>query len=1161
VKVRDTIAIAATFTADPLEPCLSFWLDTLGLQADVVFAPYGQVFQSLLDPGSELRRSRSGLNVLLVRFEDWAAESWSAHVDELIEAIRVAATRDAVPYLVCLCPASPAAVADRVLSERARLASAALATACAEFKNVTVVDADALLSLYPVADYHDPEGVELGHIPYTPLLFASLGTLLARRFHALCTARRKVIVVDCDDTLWGGVCGEVGSAGVVIDEGRLALQRFLVAQQAAGTLVCLCSKNNEADVHDVFAWRPEMALRPEHVVAERINWNPKSANIRSLAEELDLGLDSFIFIDDSPLECAEVRSGCPSVVTLPLPQAADEISEFLRHSWVFDRAQKTTSEDRRRTELYRENAAREGVRRRAGSLAEFLAGLDLKVGMEPLSAENRGRIAQLTQRTNQFNVTTIRRSEAELQHLCDAGYECLAVTVSDRFGDYGLVGAIIWRATEDALDVDTFLLSCRVLGRGVEHRLLAELGARAESLGLSHVVVRVIATERNRPALEFLDIVGSPYKTDGVDGYIFRFPTDVAKAAESRVGQTSARSSNDAVDRSELITDRSTESWERVLSVTSRSRDPRWVLQEVAAWRLGQRRSSGTDAPTPSLGDRPMGLVEEQIAQVWRDLLAQPEIGRQASFFELGGNSLLAAQMVSRLRHQFDMRLSLANVFETPTIAALAQCIEASGPSRDMVPPLGRAERALMVPLSFAQYRLWFLDQLEPGTSSYNIAFAVWLRGALDVHALERSLLAIVDRHEILRTRFPLVEGHPVQVVDPPGRPALTVVDLSDVEADRRLVVAEHAARTEAERPFDLADGPLARMTVLKLDAQTHRLLVTLHHIIADGWSIDVFTRELNVLYESFVAGEADPLPPLPVQYGDYAVWQRSFLQGEHLETELAHWKQQLAGLSPLLALPTSRPRPAVRSGRGKRHEFVLNPLLIADAERFTQGTTTTLFMTLLASFKALLFAYSGQQDCAVGSPIAGRGHPDLEPLIGFFANTLLLRTRLSGDLTFRSLVSQIRSVALEAYAHQELPFEKIVEALRPPRDRSRTPLFQVNFRVVLTPVTPVALPGLQASPVTFLDTGASKFDLALELATSEGGTSFLEYSTDLFDKARAGQMLYDFERLSRALLSRPEDMLRDVPAFVEIANRTGAASRKRGIAIRYALGTRESVT
>lgn len=407
---------------------------------------------------------------------------------------------------------------------------------------------------------------------------------------------------------------------------------------------------------------------------------------------------------------------------------------------------------------------------------------------------------------------------------------------------------------------------------------------------------------------------------------------------------------------------------------------------------------------------------------------------------------------------------------------------------------ISRRENLEEAPLSFAQARLWFLDQLEPGSSAYNIPAAVRLVGVLNGAVLEQSLNAIIQRHEILRTRFVLVDEQPVQVITPTLTVTLPVVDLqqlTDPEAEIQRLAAQ-----EAEQPFDLTKGPLLRVTLLKLGETEHILLFTIHHIIFDAWSREVLIRELATLYESFSRGQSALLPELPIQYADFAYWQRQWLQGEVLEQQLTYWKQHLGGNLPVLQLPSdrlrrcplgNRARPPVQTFRGATQEFEVTAPLTEKLKQLGQSEGVTLFMTLLAAFETLLYRYTNQEDICVGSPISNRNRSEIEPLIGFFLNTLVLRTDLSGNPPFQELLGRVRQVALDAYTHQDLPFEVLVEALQPERSLSHTPLFQVMFILQTAPLEPLELPGVTLTPLKMPGVTA-KFDLTLYLRETEQG-------------------------------------------------------------------------
>jgi FkbH-like protein len=536
-----TIAIASTFTAESLRTTLSFWMDHWSSPLGIEFAPFDQVFQQLLDARSLLGRNTNGVNVVAIRVDDLLGvteanaegpaalpagrEELPGIAADFIDAVAGAARSSPAPYLVCLCPGSPRhspAAAAAIASIEHRLASALRG-----MTGVYVVTKDDVDALYPVANYYDAYGDRLTRTPFTDLFYAALSTLIARRIYALRAAPYKVVVLDCDHTLWSGECAIADGGEIELDAPRRFLQEFMVQQHAAGMLLCLCSKNNDHDVFAAFDKHPEMPLRPEHLVSWRINWQAKSANIEELARELGVDPASVVFIDDSPFECAEVRVNCPGVLTLQLPDA-DEIPSFLRHLWIFDRLN-TTEADASRSQRYKQNQQRARVREEAGSLEAFLNNLQLRVTITAAEPAQWPRIAQLTQRTNQFNTTTIRRSESEIQHAC-ARLECLTVSVVDRFGDYGLVGVVLFQAVQQVLVLETFLLSCRTLGRRVEHQMLAAVTGIARSRRLDRVDIHFMPTARNQPARDFLDeVAGGSARSDG-DRWIYTVPSRVVHA-------------------------------------------------------------------------------------------------------------------------------------------------------------------------------------------------------------------------------------------------------------------------------------------------------------------------------------------------------------------------------------------------------------------------------------------------------------------------------------------------------------------------------------------------------------------------------------------------------------------------------------------------------
>jgi len=443
-------------------------------------------------------------------------------------------------------------------------------------------------------------------------------------------------------------------------------------------------------------------------------------------------------------------------------------------------------------------------------------------------------------------------------------------------------------------------------------------------------------------------------------------------------------------------------------------------------------------------------------------------------------------------------------------------------------------QRPRSFPLSFAQQRLWFLDELEGGnTFSYNIPIALRLKGQLDQQLLEQSFKEIIKRHDSLRTTFEInrASGETEQVIHHSSQFRLESIDLTDIPEDQRLDRARLWAKEESSRPFNLSTGPLLRVSLIRLGDTDHLLLLTMHHIISDGWSVGVIVKELKAHYEAFTRGEKSPLPELPIQYADFARWQRNRMQGEVLEKQLAYWKKQLAGRLPVLELPTSRPRPARHTQNGAVRVWELPRDITDGVKSLTQTEGVTLFMTLLAAFKVLLLRYTGQQDMLVGTPIANRNRTEVEGLIGLFINTLVLRTDMSGDPSFRELLGRVKEVAFGAYGNQDVPFEKLVEQLQPERDLSRTPLFQVMFVMQNNPMPGLKLGNVTMSPM-IIEGETSKFDLTLSIMEEADGnmSGWLEYNTDLFDRPMIGSLIEHYNTLLRGIIANPDEKISCLP-------------------------------
>lgn len=669
---RFPLEISATFTAEPLRPILEYWFQRLNVESEINFAPYNQVFQSLLDPGSAFHRNEDGLNVILLRPEDWlrfgslGSPEWQKELRrntaEFISALTTKAAPNPSRYLVIL-TAPSLAVAENPAQKKLvdelsqEIAQAGLAL------QIPIVTEQTLASYYPARHILDPIADQEGHVPYRDDYFHALGTLIARRVHSTLVPSPKVIVVDADNTLWPGVAAELGPENLEITPPFAALQQFLKSRKEAGMLLCVASKNEEADVKKVFEENPGMILGESDIVGWRVNWESKSSNIADLASQLKLGLDSFVFLDDNPMEIAEVATALPAVTTILLPENPEDLPTFLNHHWRLELPGRATTEDSQRTAMYQTMLAREAVRAEAEDYETFLRELKLEVAFEELTPENEARIAQLTQRTNQFNTTTIRRNEEEVRELLENGKEVLAVRVRDRFGDYGLVGVVISCIHSDELQVESFLLSCRILGKRVEKKILAHLVERGRESRVQRLVFSLRPNERNTPAQNFLSSLGAKL-TEGEELH-YRLTLEAASEAASKqvtAERTKETSPKGNGQNSSFISSQNYRDIALHHSISDITKDLRKHTRE-----------------RPELSElfaAPKGEIETRIAHLWSEVLHLTRVGRNDRFADLGGKSLQVIQLLAKLRREFPNAVTAAELFQNATVAAQAKLFQ-----------------------------------------------------------------------------------------------------------------------------------------------------------------------------------------------------------------------------------------------------------------------------------------------------------------------------------------------------------------------------------------------------------------------------------------------------------------------------------------------------
>lgn len=1173
------VAIAATFTADPLLPHIAFWAAQFGHAVEPRLAPYGQVFQELLDPNSLFSRT-AGLRVLLVRLEDWMRDLDRTDEDMLLASATQGAAdieealrghRSPAPLLAVVLPPSDA----YGLSERVRARLGELTerwtSRVAELPHGHVLDLRGAAERYGVRELHDPAQDRLGHVPFTDAYSAVIAASIGRWIVAWRRPGYKVIVVDCDNTLWGGVCAEEGAGGVRVSGGYADLQRLLRERREQGFLLAICSRNEAADVRRVFDENEGMILGWKDITAHRVNWAPKSQNLRELAAELGLGLDSFIFIDDDPVQCAEVRSSCPEVLTLALPQDNGLFSHFLAHVWALDRV-RVSAEDRARSALYDTEKERQTLREGSTTLETFMAALRLEVWLSPPAPRHVARLAQLTQRTNQWNLNTRRRTETEVAGLLeDPRLRVRLIAASDRFGSYGIVGLLVVELDKPRANVETLLLSCRALGRGVEQAVLFGLRAICEAEGVTDITAGYRPTDRNAPIRDALLSAGweATPSADGVTGYrIARdaLPSEPGSATlhvvdpgDFALEKRAPAAPGSAAERAEV--EREAGDAERPPAREDRSTGAPRPGDYIAAWSLGPegladlRRRADYLPLLSCSGDKllalpveppagrlrgaefaaPETLLQARLASIWEGVTGATPVGLDDDFFALGGNSLKAVQLLARAHREIGVELELKDIFDAPTVRALSRRLE--GALGGAFAPIPRVPDAQHYRASHAQRRLYVLHRLLDKPAVYNNAGAFLLEGPLDVAAMRRSLGRLVERHEALRTVFHEVGGELRQVVQPSAAVDLHEADLRG-EPDPASAARERLAR-DAEEPFDLGRLPLARAHALRLGEARYVLGLNVHHIVSDGWSFNVLFGELAALYaeESGAAGEAR-LPALPIQLRDHAEWERRSLGDQAAQSHRAHWLNKLAAPHPKADLPADRPRPPALGHTGAVEPIRLSRALTASLHLLGRGSRASLFMTLLAAVQAFLHRYTGARDILVGGPVAGRSHPDLEHLVGCFVNTLVYRTEVDPGAGFGALLERVRGTVLEASEHQGYPFDVLVEELGVPRRTDRSPLFDVMLVVQDAAAETPGLAEIRAAPFAF-QAPTCRFDLTFVFREAGGELhGELVYRADLFSAARARTLADRVVRLLEAVVAEPDQPIGELDLLPQAERR-----------------------
>jgi len=1074
--------IAASFTAEPIEGFLSQWAHMREKTLDVQFAPYNQIPQMLLNRSSLLYTQNANYNIILFRAID--AVRHTAPINENTATLIADAYQEllsalqAYPADAPLCLVSsfnPDSYESADMETTITKYTNDIKNLCESRSNLLYLPVDDLCERYAVAEKNDAIADREGHIPYTNEYFAAIATHLWRKLEALAHKKHyKVLVVDCDNTLWGGVCGEVGTSGVSISGGYAWLQRFLVEKRNEGYLLAIASKNNLDDVKKVFSEHPDMILTENDISAWKVSWGSKAEAVRAIAAELNLGIDSFVFLDDSPVECSAMIAENPSVFTVQIPSNDILIPQLVGNLWCLDTG-KATQEDRMRTDMYRAEREREQTKVEGESIDAYLSRLGIRMYMYPSIKSEIERIAQMTQRTNQFNMNGIRYTKSDIASiLSDSSYECYSIRVEDKFGSYGLVGAVILNVKIEMLK--TFVLSCRVLGRGIEHAVFAVLKNAVRHA--DQLTAHIIKTERNEPFLRFI----GHYLVDGITADSTSITLDQADtpayvevihaAPEVREIPTGTQSAAYIAKHSPTLKMVERFAW-NTLSNHPEHMDT--AKESLASTLCNNNQTTVTTAST--------GLVDV-VRHICADILQVKDVDQTDNFFALGGDSLKAVAMVSRIEREVGVHVSIADLFQHPTPELMAAHLTALQPATSDV--ISHADFTEPCELSSAQLRMFILQAMNPASVQYNELQVMRVAGTIDADNLQAALNKIIARHEILRTGFAVVDGIPQQY--------LCTVSPSQIVHLNSDMAHMHEEILAFRQPFDLSKPPFIRMALLhNTDDDANYLLLDVHHIIIDGTSFAVLTNELLQLYTGY------ELTNLDLQYSDYVRWQKRRQESVEYQRHLAYWLEQYkTPVAPLtLGNEANRNHPSPHGAT----LFVELDRAYRDAlEAYTAANNVTLFSVLLAAYALTLHAASKSEDFAIGIPVANRSHPAWQQMMGNFVNSLPIRISVERGCSLAAFVKNVFGSVTKALEHQECAYEQIVEKLHIPREANRNPLFDVMFSLQNMVSDTIDAADLRLTRIPF-DGETAKNDLRAFGGFRDNGIAFeLEYDANLMD-------------------------------------------------------------
>ena len=994
------IIITSTFTADVMHPHLRTLLEKFSDQEPLFI--YNQIFQQMLMPASALNQNKQGMNVILIRLSDLfpTSQPFETQLTEMTQAFKSMHSKMHVPLLLLMTPSLHPDPAEPLFYEHIETQ---LQQNLGLLQNIVVLTSHDILN-HTDADttsIFDPYTEKHGHIPYTLDFYHTLSTLIARKYSLLSRKPYKAIILDCDETLWRGVIEEDGIDGIVIDKHDIALQQFILECHQAGFLICLCSKNSEESILAVFKHRTDLLLDlDKHICSFRINWQPKSSNIQSIAQELDLDPSSFVFIDDNKLECAEVKSHLPEVLVIQLPKSKQDRLPYLKNIWAFD-YQKTSIEDGSRTEFYQKNKLRHNLKSTSISYEKFVKTLGIKTQIHDATLKDFDRIVQLSQRTNQFNISPNAMTSIAFHNSIVSGApHCVTIHVTDKFGDYGLVGVVAYQKNHAALEIHAFFLSCRILGLGVEQDILKHLTAIAEKQQLSKIIIPFSITSKNTPAIEFLKKIGGIAELNAPPNPLILNVTDLINR------------------RLEAPKEHHRKETRPIQSFTQVSND---FMLDIA------RNFINHPTKEPQKNALPKNSTFQSIKISLLEIFKRHELvitETDISFIDLGIDSLKAVLIASEIfqTHQIEINpfdLLHQSVTVNKLIKQLLEKLQ-SPAIPTSIKPLNQSSD---IPLSNAQKRLWYDEKLAEKSSRNNMFLAYAVPNNVDHACMERAFFTLIERHDVLRFAFYEKDDQPFIRANTHSSLnfQLQQVVLSDP------IALQNFEDTFQHQPFELSHPPLLRAALVQCE-QTTRLVICIHHIIHDGWSLNILLKELSLFYHSYTKHIDLHLAPQAASYVDYIQWEMDHISDDVLSKQKDFWEKHLYKLPKLELIYDKIRKKNNETQLNSRINFKLDAQTTRQLKRLSITHHVTLYDLLISAFGLLLSHYTNQSDVSFLTAVSGRHHVHTGNIMGFFVNLLLVRFQIGTESTFEELLKANKKILNHIFTHQDLPFNEILQ-------------------------------------------------------------------------------------------------------------------------------------